>query len=297
MQYVKLSDKVSFSRIIQGFWRLPDWKASTQETANQIQACLDRGVTTFDTAERYGFGTCEGYLGAAFKQAGIARSQYQIVTKTGISWSAPQDGCFGYYDTRYDRIIRSCKESIRKLGCEYLDLLLIHREDPCIDHHEVADVFRTLKREGLILEAGVSNFDPFKFNALNNLMNGGLVTNQIEWNPGCFEHFNSGMMDVLVEKRVHPMIWSPLAGGRVFTSDEEKYVRARAKILEIAQKHGVSPDTVVYAWLMYHPVGAMPICGSRNIERLDKAIAALDVRLTHMEWYEIYVASGQQVLR
>ena len=100
-----------------------------------------------------------------------------------------------------------------------------------------------------------------------------------------------------MEKRVHPMIWSPLAGGRVFTSDEEKYVRARAKILEIAQKHGVSPDTVVYAWLMYHPVGAMPICGSRNIERLDKAIAALDVRLTHMEWYEIYVASGQQVLR
>jgi len=297
MQYIKLGGDLEFSRIIQGFWRLTDWNASAEETADQIRACLDRGVTTFDTAERYGFGACEEYLGDALKLVGGDRSRYQIVTKTGISWSAPQSGAFGYYDTRYGRIVNSCKESLRKLRCEYIDLLLIHREDPLIDHHEVAAAFRDLKREGLIREAGVSNFDPFKFNALNNAMDGELVTNQIEWHPACFEHLNSGMMDLLVEKRIHPMIWSPLAGGRIFTSGEEKFARARAKIDEIAQRHSVPPDTVVYAWLLYHPVGAMPICGSRRIERLDRAIAALDVKLTHMEWYEIYVSSGQQALR
>ena len=42
------------------------------------------------------------------------------------------------------------------------------------------------------------------------------MTNQIEWNPVCFEHFNSGMMDYLTGNRIHPMIWSPLAGGRLF---------------------------------------------------------------------------------
>lgn len=297
MDYIKLSDKVTFSRIIQGFWRLCDWHIPAEETAKLIQGCLDRGVTTFDTAERYGFCDCERQLGEAFKLVKANRSKYQIVTKTGISWSAPQDDCFGYYDTRYDRIIKSCKESIQRLGCDYLDLLLIHREDPCIDPHEVAAAFKQLKKEGLILEAGVSNFDPFKFNALNNLMDGTLVTNQIEWNPGCFEHFNSGMIDLLTEKRIHPMIWSPLAGGRIFTSNEEKYVKARAKFSEIAAQKGVDIDTLVYAWLMYHPVGAMPICGSHNLNRLDKAIAALDVKLEHMEWYQLYVASGQQVLR
>ena len=297
MKYVKLSEKVSLSNIVQGFWRLTDWNASDSEMASLISDCVERGVTSFDTAERYGFGMCEEYLGRALKLSGVDRSKIQIVTKTGISWSKPTDDGFGYYDTRYDRIINSCKESIRKLGCEYLDVLLIHREDPCIDHHEVADAFKQLKKEGLILEAGVSNFDPFKFNALNSCMDGTLVTNQIEWNPGCFEHFNSGMIDVLVEKRIHPMIWSPLAGGRIFTSDEEKYVRARAKIAEIAEKHNVDADTIIYAWLLYHPVGAIPICGSRKISRMDKAIAALEVKLTHMEWYEIYVASGQQVLR
>lgn len=297
MKYVKLSEKLTLSSIIQGFWRLTDWNASDGDVAELIEKCLERGVTSFDTAERYGYGTCEEHLGKALKLVHYDRSKIQIITKTGISWSAPHDGSFGYYDTRYERIINSCKESIRKLGCEYLDLLLIHREDPCIDHYEVAAAFEQLKKEGLILEAGVSNFDPFKFNALNNVMGGTLVTNQIEWNPVCFEHFNSGMMDLLTEKKIHPMIWSPLAGGRVFTSSEEKCVKARTKIAEIAEKHNVEPETIIYAWLMYHPVGAMPICGSRNISRMDKAVAALNVKLTHMEWYEIYVASGQQVLR
>lgn len=66
------------------------------------------------------------------------------------------------------------------------------------------------KKAGLIREA-VSNFDPFKFNALNKAMDGTFVTNQIEWNPVCFEHFNSGMMDLLTIKNIHSMIWSPLA--------------------------------------------------------------------------------------
>ena len=297
MQRIKLSEKVEFSRIIQGFWRLTDWNVSAQETARQIEGCLERGVTTFDTAERYGYGACEEALGQALKLVSCDRSKYQIVTKTGISWAAPREDAFGFYDTRYARIVRSCKESLRKLGCEYIDLLLIHREDPLLDPWEVAAAFQDLKKEGLILEAGVSNFDPFKFNALNHAMGGTLVTNQIEWHPACFEHFRSGMIDLLMEKKVHPMVWSPLAGGRLFTSQEPTFAAARKKITEIAQKHGVSADAVAYAWILYHPVGAMPICGSRKLERLDKAVEALEVQLTHQEWYEIYVSSGQQVLR
>ena len=100
---------------------------------------------------------------------------------------------------------------------------------------------------------GVSNFDPHKFNGLNKAVNGQLVTNQIEWNPVCFEHFNSGMMD--------------------------------------------DPSAIIYAWIMYHPAGAVPISGSNRLDRLDTAIKALDIRLEHYEWYEIYKASGQQAIR
>ena len=69
------------------------------------------------------------------------------------------------------------------------------------------------------------------------------------------------------------------------------------KVKEIAGRHGEAPETIIYAWLMYHPVGAVPLSGSNKLERLDLAVKALDVKLEHYEWYEIYVASGQQVLR
>ena len=70
-----------------------------------------------------------------------------------------------------------------------------------------------------------------------------------------------------------------------------------AVIKTIADKYGVEPAVIVYAWIMYHPVQAMPLVGSSKLDRLDLAIKALDVKLEHYEWYQIYVASGQQVLR
>ena len=138
-----------------------------------------------------------------------------------------------------------------------------------------------LKKEGLIKEIGVSNFDPFKFDAMNKAVDGALVTNQIEWNPVCFEHFNSGMMDYLTVNKIHPMIWSPLAGGRLFQEDDLQCKKAMDKIKEIAERHNCEPDTIVYAWIMYHPVQAMPIVGSRKVERIESAVKAMDVKLEH----------------
>lgn len=297
MDYIKVGEELEFSRIIQGFWRLTDWNFSTQELTALMDGCIERGVTTFDTAEIYGDTECETQMGRAFRERPDIRNKITLVSKTGIYKQEINGSMFGYYDTSYDRVVQSCKEALVRLNCDYIDLYLIHREDQCMDHYETARALTDLKKEGLIREAGVSNFDPFKFDALNHAMGGTLVTNQIEWNPCCFEHFNSGMMDVLVKERIHPMIWSPLAGGRLFTSEEPVYVNARKKIEEIAKRHGVEPETIVYAWIMYHPVGAMPLVGSSKLERLDKAVKALDVKLERWEWFEIYAASGQQAIR
>lgn len=162
---------------------------------------------------------------------------------------------------------------------------------------DTAEALLQLKKEGLVREIGVSNFDPYKFDAMNGAVGGQLVTNQIEWNPLCFEHFNTGMMDYLTYHKIHPMIWSPLAGGRLFSGNDEACVKARKKIEDIAARHNVEPAVIVYAWIMYHPVGAIPLVGSQKLDRLDLAIKALDVKLEQSEWFELYSASGQQVIR
>jgi len=293
MEKVKIAENLEFSRIIQGFWRLDGWNWSSGELAKFMNECIERGVTTFDTAEIYGDTVCEKLMGDAFESDPTIRKRIQLVSKTGIF---KMDG-FGYYDTTYSRMMQSCKESLSRLHTEYVDLYLIHREDPLLNPWDSARALKELKKEGLIREAGVSNFDPFKFDAMNKAMDGQLRTNQIEWNPVCFEHFNSGMMDYLMANKIHPMIWSPLAGGRIFKSDDEKCVKAMKTIKQIAEKHNAEPATIIYAWILYHPSMAMPLVGSNKIDRLDLAIKALDVKLERSEWYRLYVASGQQVIR
>ncbi len=297
MKTIEVSKGLQMSAVVQGFWRLDSWNFETKQLVDFMKGCIDRGVTTFDTAEIYADTYCETLMGEAFAQDKSLRNQIQLVSKTGIFKENIDGTPFGYYNTTYDRVKQSCKESLQRLHTDYLDLYLIHREDPCFDPWETARALKDLKKEGLIREAGVSNFDPFKFDAMNKAMNGELVTNQIEWNPVCFEHFNSGMMDYLTVNRIHPMIWSPLAGGRLFREEDATCTRAMKKIREIAERHQVDPATIIYAWQFYHPVGAMVLSGSQKLERLDLAIQALDVKLLHHEWYEIYTASGQQVLR
>jgi len=297
MKSIKLSEQLAISAVAQGYWRLDSWDFSSEQLVDHMQACIERGVTTLDTAEIYADTLCETLMGDAFRKDKGLRGQVQLVTKTGIFRANINGENFTYYDTTYERVMKSCKESLQRLGTDHIDLYLIHREDPCIDFAETARALKQLKKEGLVLEVGVSNFDPFKFDALNREMGGELVTNQIEWNPICFEHFNSGMIDFLTQKKIHPMIWSPLAGGRLFSQGNALSEKAMAKITEIAQRYGVEAATIIYAWITYHPVGAVPIVGSQKLERLDSAIKAEDVHLSHHEWYEIYTASGQQALR
>ena len=297
MKKIKLSEKLLLSSIVQGFWRLDSWNFSKEDLASFMNKCIELDVTTFDTAEIYAGGACESMMGEAFSFDKSIRNKVEIVSKTGISIGNINGKNFTYYDTTYKRVKESCHASLKRLNTDYIDLYLIHREDPCIDFYETARALIDLKKEGLIIEAGVSNFDPYKFNALNNASENILVTNQIELSPVCFEHFKSGMIDVLTEKKIHPMIWSPLAGGNIFTSDEERYKKAFDKIKEIADRYNEKPEAIIYAWIMHHPVAAVAISGSSNIERLGIAVHALDIKIKHSEWYEIYSASGEMVIR
>jgi predicted oxidoreductase len=298
MEKIQLNNEVSLSRIVQGLWRLMSWKMSDAEIVNFVYECIKLGVTSFDTAEIYGNYEAEEVFGRALKLDPSLRSMIQIITKTGINMkSVKRDYRIGHYDTSYDKIVASCKKSIELMNCEYLDVFLIHREDPLIDHQEVTRALNDLKTMGLIKSYGASNFDPFKFEALQYFTNNQLVTNQIEVSPLCFEHYNSGMMDVLQKHRVHPMIWSPLAGGTIFTSDDPKVINLRNVLTDIAARHNEDLDTIVYAWLLKHPTKGLPISGSGKIERLKHAVRALDVELSLQEWYEIYTASKEQELR
>ncbi|MHB8096504.1 MAG: aldo/keto reductase [Erysipelotrichaceae bacterium] len=298
METIQLNNEVSLSRIVQGFWRLHTWNLSPQELLDFMKECVSLGVTSFDTAEIYGNYQSEILLGQALALDPEFRTKIQIITKTGINKLNPSKPyTIKHYETTYDKIKSSCYSSLKKLNTSYIDVYLIHREDQFFNHMDAVKAFDELIEEGCIKSYGVCNYDPFKFDAFHTLSNYKLVTNQIEVSPLQFEHFNSGMFDLLQKFNVHPMYWSPLNGGNIFTSNEENVVNLRLVLERIAEKHHTSTDTIVYAWLLKHPVKGMVISGTQKISRLQNAINALQINLELEEWYEIYLASGQQILR
>ena len=150
MTKIKLTDNLSLSQIIRGFWRLDTWELSTDELIDNMKSSIDLGVTSFDTAEIYSDTLCESQIGEAFAKDPALRGKVELISKTGIYKQEINGESFGYYNTTYDRIVRSCKESLQRLHTDYLDLYLIHREDPLLDPWEAGRAMLDLKKEGLI---------------------------------------------------------------------------------------------------------------------------------------------------
>ena len=286
----------ALSRIVYGMWRLgDDVDTSPAHVQAKVEACLAQGITTMDQADIYGDYGAESLLGAALRAAPGLRDQVELVSKCDIV--APIGKHSGarvkYYDTS-DAYIRSCVEnSLREMATDYLDLLLIHRPDPLMDHQETGRALDALVASGKIRAVGVSNFRPWDWTLLHSAMAPPLVTNQIEVSVLHHAPFTNG--DVAFhQQHGHPiMAWSPLAGGALF-GDEGAAVRA---VLErIGAEQGVDAAAVAVAWLLHHPAGILPVMGTNSLSRIKGLGDAVNVKLDRVDWYEIYTAArGEEV--
>ncbi|WJE54570.1 aldo/keto reductase family oxidoreductase [Bacillus cereus] len=295
MKRIQMANNLEFSRIIQGFWRLAEWNMSKQELLSFIENCMDMGITTFDHADIYGGYTCESLFGESLQLKTSLRESMQIVTKCGIAPSSPKfpERYVAHYNTSAEHIVKSVEQSLQNLHTDYIDLLLIHRPNPFIDPSEVAEAFTRLQQDGKVRHFGVSNFLPSQFNMLSSYLDFPLITNQIEVSAMQLEHFEKGTIDLCQEKRINPMIWSPLAGGEIFTGQNERAIRLRETLQKIANELNVdSIDIVMYAWILAHPANMMPIIGSGKLERVKTAIEATKLTLDRQQWFTIFESSN-----
>jgi len=294
MQKIKLSNQLELSRIIHGMWRLVDWKMSNSELLQFVEQAVAMGVTTFDNADIYGGYRCEELFGKIFKLKPSLRNEIELVTKCGIKLISDKfpERKLKYDDSSHAHIIESANNSLALLNTDHIDLLLLHRPDPLINPEEVAKAFDELRKAGKVFHFGVSNYTPIQFEMLQKYTGGKLITNQIEFSPYCFEHFENGNIDFLLKEIISPMAWSPLGGGRLFDETNEKAVRVKEKMMKIAAELEVNDiATIAYAWILKHPIKALPIVGSGKIERLQQAVDALDIELSREQWFEIFIAS------
>ncbi|WP_299471856.1 aldo/keto reductase [uncultured Roseibium sp.] len=295
MERVKLSDTLQFSRLIYGMWRLgDDADTSPAYVEKKIQLCLDQGISTFDQADIYGGYAAEAVLGGALKANPSLRDSMEIVTKCDIVAPVGRyaDAKVKHYDTSRAHIDRSVENSLSDMGIETIDLLLIHRPDPLMDHHETGAALDNLVKSGKVKNIGVSNFRPWDWELLQSAMSNTLVTNQIEISLSEISPFTNG--DLAFHQRLgnRLMAWSPLGGGALISESGE----LGGILDELAAQFGVDRSAVAVAFLLHHPAKLLPVMGTNNPERIAKISDALKVTLDRETWYRLYEAAlGNEV--
>ncbi len=294
MNTVKLTPDLEISRIVHGHWRLSDWNLNNQELLKLTQQCMELGITTFYHADIYGNYSCEKLFGDALSLKPELRKEIQLITKCGIKLQSNKypSRTLNHYDYGFNHIVSSVEDSLKNFHTDYIDLLLLHRPSPFFNPEEVAKAFDVLKKSGKVLHFGVSNFNSQQFETLNAYTSENLVTNQVEISPLCLEHFDNGNVDYFLEKKIKPMAWSPLAGGQLLNPTTEKELQIFKMLTKIADELNInSIDKLIYAWLLKHPSGIIPVVGTQKIERIKNAVEASKIDLSLEQWFKIYTAS------
>nr|WP_089900258.1 aldo/keto reductase [Loktanella fryxellensis] len=297
MPRIAMTSDVSFSRIVYGLWRLADDPdTSPAHVQAKIEACLAQGITTMDQADIYGGYMAEEIMGDALRQAPHLRDAIEVVTKCDIVVDAGRHAgaAVKHYDTSRAHIMASVDASLRLMGVETIDMLLIHRPDPLMDADETGRALDDLVADGKVRSVGVSNFRPWDWALLQSAMRTPLATNQIEVSLAHLDPLTNGDLAHLQQHRIPVMAWSPLGGGRLM--DGAGAADLHAAMQNMADAQGVDTAAIAVAWLLAHPARILPVMGTNTLARIATLSDAFKVNMTRTDWYTLYTtALGQEV--
>jgi len=269
-----------------------------------IDTALSGGANFFDHADIYGNGESEALFGKSISR--YNRQDIIIQTKCGIVRGK-------MFDFSYEHIINSVNGSLKRLGTDYIDVLLLHRPDALMEPEEVARAFDELKTSGKVRHFGVSNQNPYQMQLLGNFLDMPICANQLQFSvmhtPMIDSGINvnmhndsatnrdGGVLDFCQLNKITIQPWSPMQygffGGCFI--DDERFPELNQTLEEIATSYGVSKTTIAFAWILRHPAKMQPITGTTNTQRLCDCLKAADITLSREEWYKIYKAAGNKL--
>lgn len=303
MKYFKLpKTDLTVSRIALGCMRIAD--KSVEEVAKLVETALNLGINFFDHADIYGGGKSEELFGEVLKQHPEYRKKMVIQTKCGI---VPGKR----YDFSKEHIISSVEQSLKRLNCDYIDILLLHRPDALANYQEVAAAFDELYESKKVRYFGVSNHTPLQIELLQKYSKYPIIINQLQLSIVHSVMIDSGLNmnmkeawaqdkdgGVLDYCRLHDITiqpWSVLQASWAEGTfiDNPDYAKLNEKLDELAQEYQVNKTAIAIAWLLRHPAIMQPIVGTTSSKHLQETVAAIDVELTRQQWYDLYLASGK----
>ncbi|MDP9405892.1 MAG: aldo/keto reductase [Actinomycetota bacterium] len=246
---------------------LGTWQLEGEQCRRVVADAVELGYRHLDTAQAYGN---EEQVGTGIRDAAVDRDQLWLTTKVWIHSLAPDD------------VRRTTEESLRRLGSDYVDLLLVHWPVAMDILDATLAAMTALRDEGKVRHVGVSNFTPSQFERAAGLAP--VVCNQVEYHPFLAQD------EVIAAARKHDAMvtaYSPLARGNV---------AADPVLTEIGQAHGKTAVQVALRWLVEQDgVSAVPKASSRA--HLESNLGIFDFALSEAEHERIAgLARGERLI-
>ena len=297
-----------------GAWAIGGWMwggADTNDAISAVEAAVDNGMTTIDTASVYGFGLSEEIVGKALKGK---RNKAQVLTKFGMSWDK-KDG--EYYFTTKDnngksidiykhsskkKVIQDCEDSLRRLDTDYIDLFQIHWPDSTTPVSETMEALEILIRQGKIRAAGVCNYSADLVKEASGTIS--LASNQVPYSmvkreiekeivPACMK-LNIGILAYSPLQR--GLLSGKIKPGHKFNEGDSRpdtpyykepnlssILAFLEKIKPIADGHGVTLSQLALNWTIQQPGITCALAGARNPQQVMENIAGASFMLTKGE--------------
>ncbi|QTD55246.1 aldo/keto reductase [Parasphingorhabdus cellanae] len=271
-----------------GMWRFAG--RDVAEAARLVHAVLDCGITLFDTADIYGFngtdgfGDAESLFGEVLSKDKGLRDRMIVASKGGIMLPLPYDSSAAYLETAIDA-------TLSRLALDTIALWQIHRPDILAHPQETARALEKAVQSGKIQCVGVSNFTQSQIAALNHFLDQPIVSTQPEISALRIDPMENGELDQAMVMDMTPLAWSPLAGGRIASPDDDRAQAVAKELDRIAETFGISRAATAYSWIMAHPSRPIPIIGSQRADRVADAMDAMTVQWNRQDWYAVLVAA------
>jgi myo-inositol catabolism protein IolS len=267
------------------------------EIVAAVNRAIDLGVTLFDTAPNYGFGGSEEVLGRAL---GSRRKDIVLVSKVAISWDPVT--LTTKFDGRYSTIKRLNEESLKRLGTDHLDVVLMHWPDPETPIEESMRALEDLRTEGKARYVGVSNYNAYELRRAKQ--SAPLIANQVGYN--LFDRrWEREMFPTAQELGIGIMAYGPMAHGlltgalprenafdekdwrrrgmifgqRLFGPNLGKNLDVVDKLLTVADKIETTLPRLALAWVLRHPAVAVALSGCRNPREVEENVRVMETKI------------------
>jgi aryl-alcohol dehydrogenase-like predicted oxidoreductase len=306
MQYTRLGTSgLKVSRIALGCMSFGDtsrgfneWALDDEAAEPIFRQAVDLGITFWDTANAYGYGTSEEIVGRAIRKY-TRRDDIVLATKVFFKM---HDGPGGSGLSR-KAIMEQIDASLSCLGTDYVDLYQIHRFDPDTPVEETMEALHDVVKAGKARYIGASSMWAWQFAKMQHAAerNGWtrFVSMQNQYSLMQREEERE-MFGLLADQGVGSIPWSPLAKGRLARPWGERTQRSDTDpigrrffgdadrpiaeaVQRVAEARGIPMAQVALAWVLKNPVVAAPIVGATKPHHLPDAVAALDVQLSDDE--------------